>query len=64
MAEDSKIQQFVLLAKGARGRGLVDLIQKATSEPLLFTFGELLEVPTISDVSLSFAHPDQIHVIH
>ena len=49
--DDTKIQQFVLLAKGARGRGLCDLISKATAEPLVYTFGELMEVPTISDVS-------------
>ena len=48
--DESKIQQYVLLAKGARGRGLLDLISKATSEPGLFTFGELLDVPTIADV--------------
>lgn len=43
---------FVLLAKGARGKGLCDLICKATSEPLIFTFGELLDVSNISDVRM------------
>ncbi len=48
--DDSKIQQFVLLAKGARGKGLVDLIHKATSDPCIFTFGELIDCPSIGAV--------------
>lgn len=52
MADDAKIQQFVLLAKGARGRAIVDLIGKATSEPGLFGFGELLAVPSVQEVGV------------
>ncbi len=52
MLDDSKIEQFVLLAKGARGKALVDIINNATSEPGLFGFGELLlAMPQIQDVS-------------
>jgi hypothetical protein len=50
MVDENKLQQFVLLAKGTRGRGLVDLILKATSDPSIFSYGELLDVPSISDV--------------
>mmetsp|Transcript_36891 Transcript_36891/g.93121 ORF Transcript_36891/g.93121 Transcript_36891/m.93121 type:complete len:280 (-) Transcript_36891:244-1083(-) len=50
MADEAKIQQYVLLAKGARGRAIVDLITKATSEPGLFGFGELLAVPSVQEI--------------
>lgn len=50
--EDAKIQQFLLLAKGARGRGLADLIAKAIAEPGIFSFGELLDVPSVAEVRL------------
>lgn len=50
MSDESKIQQYVLLAKGAKGRALEDLIVKATSEPGLFGYGELLEVPHVQEV--------------
>lgn len=49
--DESKIQQYVLLAKGARGKALADLITRATSEPNLFVFGELLDVPSIQEAS-------------
>eukprot|EP00246_Nothoceros_aenigmaticus_P015149 TRINITY_DN6156_c0_g1_i1.p1 TRINITY_DN6156_c0_g1~~TRINITY_DN6156_c0_g1_i1.p1 ORF type:complete len:262 (-),score=36.07 TRINITY_DN6156_c0_g1_i1:326-1090(-) len=36
------VQQFVLLAKSARGRAAAELIMHATSDPSLFAFSELL----------------------
>jgi COP9 signalosome complex subunit 7 len=48
--DDNKIEQYLLLAKGARGRALADLIQRATAEPGLFAFGELLEVEGVKEV--------------
>lgn len=50
MDADAKIQQFVILAKGSRGRGLCDLISRATAEPGLFAFGELLELPNVQEL--------------
>ena len=50
MESDSKIQQYLLLGKSARGRALCELINKATAEPGLFAFGELLDVPNIAEV--------------
>jgi COP9 signalosome complex subunit 7 len=47
---DARIQQFVLLAKGAKGRALGELIVRATSEPGLFGFGELLALPHVQEV--------------
>lgn len=46
-----KAEQFLLLARSARGRAACDLISRCTSEPGLFTFGEILEAPSIADVS-------------
>ena len=45
------MEQYLLLAKRAKGRALVDLIQKATAEPGLFAFAELLDVPNVKEVS-------------
>ncbi len=50
MQSDAKIEQFVLLASSARGLALVDLIKRATSEPGLFAFGELFDIPGIREV--------------
>eukprot|EP00897_Mesotaenium_endlicherianum_P000920 jgi/Mesen1/10829/ME000093S10347 len=44
------LEQFCLLAKSTRGRGLAELISQATSEPNLFAFGELLDVPQIQEL--------------
>mmetsp|Transcript_7131 Transcript_7131/g.15602 ORF Transcript_7131/g.15602 Transcript_7131/m.15602 type:complete len:269 (+) Transcript_7131:95-901(+) len=49
-SDDAKIQQYLLLAKGARGRAAADLISKATSEPGLFAFGELLATPALAEI--------------
>lgn len=48
--EVSKLQEYCLLAKGSKGRMLVDIIQRATADPTLFAFGELLVVPSIEQV--------------
>lgn len=50
MDSDSKIEQYVLLAKGARGLALQDLVQKVTTEPGIFAFGELLSLPNVKEV--------------
>lgn len=51
MDNQGKIEQYVLLAKGLRGLALCDLINKATGEPGLFVFGELLALPAMKEVS-------------
>mmetsp|Transcript_15231 Transcript_15231/g.38744 ORF Transcript_15231/g.38744 Transcript_15231/m.38744 type:complete len:257 (+) Transcript_15231:153-923(+) len=48
---DDKIEQYLLLAKGTRGRGAADLIQRATAEPGLYAFGELLEVESVQELA-------------
>jgi hypothetical protein len=44
------MEQYCLLAKGARGLALADLIQRVTSDPQIFAFGELLSMPHIQEV--------------
>jgi COP9 signalosome complex subunit 7 len=43
-------QQFLILGKSARGRALCELINRATAEPGIFTFGELLSLPNVQEV--------------
>ena len=50
MYDGSKLEGYLLLAKGARGLALADLIQKVTAEPGIFTFGELLDLPNVKEV--------------
>lgn len=55
--DEAKIQQYLLLAKGARGRGVADLIAKAVSEAGLFAFGELIDVPSVCDIQTGELSP-------
>lgn len=43
----SSLEQFTLLAKNARGRACVALIQQVLSNRKLFVFRELLDMPSI-----------------
>jgi hypothetical protein len=53
MDAEAKLQQYLLLGKSAKGRSMCELITKATAEPGLFTFGELLDLPTVQEVRAS-----------
>jgi len=44
------LEQFVLLAKNARGAAAVELIKQALEAPGVFVFGELLDMPNIQDL--------------
>lgn len=44
------MEQYCLLAKGARGLAMADLIQRGTSDPQIFAFGELLSMPQVQEV--------------
>ena len=44
------LEQFVLLAKSARGAGLVALIKQALEAPGVYVFGELIEMPSVKAV--------------
>lgn len=45
------LEQFVLLAKNARGAAAVELIKQALEAPGVFVFGELLDMPNIQDLT-------------
>lgn len=49
-----KLEPFLLMSKSATGAAACKLIEDATSTPGLFVFAELLQLPNIKDVRLSF----------
>ena len=55
MDSESKLEQFVLLTKGARGPALAKLIENVTAEAGIFSFGALLDVPSVKEVLSRFA---------
>ena len=44
------LEQFVLLAKGAKGSACAELIKQVLEAPGVHVFGELLEMPNIAEV--------------
>lgn len=44
------LEQFVLLAKGAKGSACAELIKQVLEAPGVHVFGELLEMPNIQEV--------------
>ncbi len=44
------MEQYLLLARGQRGLALVDLIEKAVSDPTIFAFAELMDVQSVKEV--------------
>ena len=48
---DLGLEQFLLLAKSAKGAAAAQLVHEATSSPGLYVFGELLEMETIQGLS-------------
>lgn len=44
------LEQFVLLAKDAKGKAGAALIERATRNPNTFVFGELLDAPSIKEL--------------
>ena len=51
MESEAQLEQFCLLAKSTKGRATAELIQRATSQPGIFTFGELLDMPSVKEVN-------------
>nr|CAI5865488.1 unnamed protein product [Callosobruchus analis] len=47
------LEQFVLLAKSARGAGCTELIKQALEAPGVYVFGELLDMPNILELAES-----------
>ena len=46
----SPLEQFVLLAKTAKGAAAVGLIKQVLEAPGVYVFGELLDMPNIQEV--------------
>lgn len=44
------LEQFLLLAKNAKGIAAAHLIRQVTEAPGVYVFGELMEVPSILEV--------------
>ena len=47
-----ELEQFVLLAKTAKGAAAADLVTRALEAPGVFVFGELLDSPNIKEVRM------------
>jgi len=45
------LEQFVLLAKTAKGAAAVELVKQALETSGVYVFGELLDMPNIKEVS-------------
>ena len=53
-APSQALEQFVLLAKSARGAAAAELVRQALDAPGVYVFAELLDMPHIKEVSLLF----------
>jgi len=53
LPETNPLEQFVLLAKQARGAAAAKLVQQALAAPNVYAFGELLQCPNIQDLEKS-----------
>ncbi|KAI9565060.1 hypothetical protein GHT06_008808 [Daphnia sinensis] len=51
------LEQFVLLAKSAKGAAAVELIKQALESPGVYVFGELLDMPNISELEIGQFQP-------
>lgn len=45
------LEQFVLLAKTAKGAACLELIKQVLEAPGVYVFGELLDMPNVSEVT-------------
>ena len=48
----SPLEQYVLLAKSAKGAAAVELIKQVLEAPNVYVFGELLDMPNIQEVCI------------
>lgn len=51
---NNPLEQFVLLAKTAKGAACNELIKQALESPGVYVFGELLDMPNIAEVGTMF----------
>lgn len=50
-AASNPLEQFVLLAKSAKGAASVELVKQVLEAPNVYVFGELLDMPNIQELS-------------
>lgn len=51
------LEQYVLLAKTAKGAAMAELIRQVLEAPNVYVFGELLDMPNICEVRIiSYFH--------
>ena len=48
--QSNPLEQFVLLAKTAKGAAAVELVKQAVEAQGVYVFGELLDMPNIQEV--------------
>lgn len=49
--QQALLEQYLLLAKSAKGAAAVELIKQVLVAPGIYVFGELLDMPNIQEVS-------------
>lgn len=49
---NNPLEQFVLLAKSAKGAACTELVKQVLEAPGVYVFGELLDMPNIAEVCL------------
>jgi len=62
-ASTAHLEQFLILAKTARGSAIVELIKQVLDSPHIFVFGELLDLPTIKDMNDSAANKPYLELL-
>lgn len=51
-SQTNPMEQYILLAKQAKGAAAVQLVKQVLEAPELYVFGELLDMPNITNVSV------------
>lgn len=64
VATNNPLEQFVLLAKGCRGAGCLELIKQVLETPGVHVFGEFLHMPQIAEVQLSLPPRVKVYFIY
>lgn len=54
VSTNNALEQFILLAKGAKGAACIELIKQVLEAPGVHVFGELLSMPNIAEVNYLF----------
>lgn len=50
-SQANPMEQYLILAKGAKGAAAVQLVRQVLEAPEVYVFGELLDMPNIAAVS-------------